>query len=110
MSRKLYEACIFNVHCEISQSNRGIPVAIMALSNLPNYPWVVPLQCTFLMMTSRQSGSPIGVDGNSQTMHGSIVVEFKINDLLEGYEVVIVIQYSNASFVIFAIARSNVDS
>ena len=27
------------------------------------------------MMTSRQSGSPIGGEGNSQTTHGSIVVE-----------------------------------
>ena len=33
----------------------------------------------FSIMTSRQSGSPIGREGNFQTTHGSIVVEFFYN-------------------------------
>ena len=36
-----------------------------------------------------QSGSPIGEERNSQTEHGSIEVEFKTNDLWDGYEVAI---------------------
>ena len=35
-----------------------------------------PTMHTFPMMTPRQSGSPIGGKGNSQTTHGSIVVEW----------------------------------
>ena len=39
-----HEACIFNLQSEIWRSNRGIPVAIVTLSNLHNHPWVVLLQ------------------------------------------------------------------
>ena len=54
----------------------GNPHGDRDLSNLHNYPGVVLLQRTaFSLMTSRRSGSPIGGEGNSQTTHGSIVVE-----------------------------------
>ena len=46
MSRKLSELCVFNLCCETTTIQSGNPVAIVTLSNLHNYPWVVLLQCT----------------------------------------------------------------
>ena len=47
-SRKLSEVCMFNLWSEIWQSNRGVPMAIVMVSNLHNCPWVVLLKCTAL--------------------------------------------------------------
>ena len=44
MSRKLSGMCIVNLCSETMTIEVGNPVAILTLSNLHNYPWVVLLQ------------------------------------------------------------------
>ena len=80
MSRKLSEVCDLNLYSEIWQSNRGIPVAIMTLIHLHNYPLAVLPQCSALQWWCQgQRGLLLAKKGNSQTTHGSIVVEWELN-------------------------------
>ena len=55
----------------------GNPRSERDLSNLHNYWWVVLLQRTAFQWWPHGTGSPIGVEGNSQTTHGFIVVELR---------------------------------
>ena len=85
--KDLYRHCVckgsylkyaFSIYiAKLWQSNGAIPsrswryiICIIAVG-------CVPTMHGFLMMTSRQSRSPIGGEGNSQTTHGSIVVEYR---------------------------------
>ena len=58
----------------------GIPVSIVTLHICILLVGCTPTLHGFSMMTPQQSGSPIGGKGNSQTTHGSIVVEWHITN------------------------------
>ena len=62
------------------QSNRGIPVAIVMLSNLHDYSWVVLLQCTaFQWCRHGNQGFLLAEKGIPKTTHSYIVVECPIS-------------------------------
>ena len=68
------------VTIEIWQSNRIIHVAIMTLTHLHNYPLAVLLQCSALQLWCHgQRCLLLAKKGNSQTTHGSIVLEWELN-------------------------------
>ena len=60
------------------------------------------------MMTSWQSGSPIGGEGNTQTTHGSIVVELIINTMISVSYSIFITSLATLKQIMHNIVVSNV--